>query len=170
MTTGDDRFERVVQTYGAALRRLAGAWTRDPAAQEDLLQEILIALWRALPRFRGEAAERTFVFRIAMNRALTHRYRQPPAAAPLDTALEIVDPGRTPEAAAAAAEQRARLLAALHALPPPPRQILALSLEGLSTREIADVLGITENNAAVRLSRARRALQEAMTSDERKRA
>jgi RNA polymerase sigma-70 factor (ECF subfamily) len=169
----DDRFDRVVQTYGAALRRLAGAWARDRAAQDDLLQEILIALWRALPRFRGESAERTFVFRVAMNRALTHRFRQPPRAEPLDVASHVSDPGETPEAAATRAEARARLVAALHALPIAQREILALSLEGLSHREIADVLGITETNAGVRLSRARRALQESMesrTGHERKRA
>lgn len=45
-------FERIVETYSPALRRLARAWERDAAAREDLLQEILFALWRALPRFR----------------------------------------------------------------------------------------------------------------------
>ncbi len=63
-------FESVVDTYGPALRRLASAWERDAAAREDLLQEILLALWRALPRFRGECSEKTFVFRVAHNRRL----------------------------------------------------------------------------------------------------
>ena len=170
--SGDERFERVVQTYGAALRRLAGAWSRDPAAQDDVLQEILVAIWRALPRFRGESAERTFVFRVAMNRALTHRFRQPPRSEPLDAAAYVSDPQETPEAAATTSEARARLMAALHALPTAQREILALSLEGLSHREIADILGITENNAGVRLTRARRALLDAFGSrgHERKRA
>jgi RNA polymerase sigma factor (sigma-70 family) len=162
--SGDDRFERVVRQYGPSLRRLASAWERDRAAQEDLLQEILFALWRALPRFRGDAAERTFVFRVALNRALTHRFRRPPHAEPLDAASEVADAGRTPEDHATAAEQRDRLVAALQSLPLAMRQVLALSLEGLSRAEIADILGITENNATVRLSRARRALQEAMST------
>jgi RNA polymerase sigma-70 factor (ECF subfamily) len=160
--SGDDQFERVVHQYGPSLRRLASAWERDHAAQEDLLQEILLALWRALPRFRGEASERTFVFRVAMNRTLTHRFRQPPPGEPLDTASHVLDSRPTPEAEATASEQRATLLAALQALPLATRQILTLSLEGLSGAEMAEVLGITENNAAVRLSRARRALQEAL--------
>lgn len=160
--SGDERFERVVQEYGPSLRRLARAWERDPATQEDLLQEILFALWRALPRFRGEAAERTFVFRVALNRALTHRARRPPHGEPLDAAWAVADRGRTPEDQATAAEQRDRLLAALQSLPLAMREVLALSLEGLSRAEIGDVLGITENNAAVRLSRARRMLQETM--------
>jgi RNA polymerase sigma-70 factor (ECF subfamily) len=161
--SGDEWFERVVEEYGPALRRLAGAWERDPAGRDDLLQEMLLALWKALPRFRGEAAQRTFVYRVAMNRALTHRFRRPPDNEPLGAADHISDSRRTPEAEVAALEQRTQLLSALQSLPLPMRQVLTLSLEGLSRAEIADVLGITENNATVRLSRARRALQEALT-------
>jgi RNA polymerase sigma-70 factor (ECF subfamily) len=161
--SGDEWFERVVQEYGPALRRLASAWERNPAGQEDLLQEMLLALWKALPRFRGEAAERTFVFRVAMNRALTHRFRRPPHDEPLGAAAHVSDSRRTPEAEVAALEQRAQLLSALQSLPLPMRQVLTLSLEGLSRAEIADILGISENNATVRLSRARRALQEALS-------
>lgn len=152
-----------MREYGPSLRRLASAWEQDPAGREDLLQEILLALWRALPRFRAEATERTFVYRVAMNCALTHRYRRPPQVEPLESAVRIADPRQTPEAEAAASERRALLLATLQSLPFAMRQILYLSLEGLSRAEIADILGISENNANVRLSRARRALYEAMS-------
>ena len=158
--TDEERFARLVREHGPALRRLAGAWERDAAAQEDLLQEILFALWRALPRFRGEATERTFVFRVAHNRALTHRFRRPPRGASLDEAVEVSDPSPSPEALAAADQQRQRLAAALRRLPVVLRQVLVLGLEGLSRGEMAEVLGTTENNATVRLSRARKALQK----------
>jgi RNA polymerase sigma factor (sigma-70 family) len=153
-------FDRVVAEYGPALRRLASAWEPDAAAREDLLQEILFALWRALPKFRGASSERTFVFRVAHNRALTHRFRPRPETAALDAAAEVVDLRPTPEVEASAAQQVGRLLCALQSLPVAARQILTLSLEGLSRAEIASVLGITENNVGVRLSRARRALKE----------
>ena len=158
--SSDERFERVVREHGAALRRLASAWERDRTAQEDLLQEILVALWRALPRFRGEASERTFVFRVALNRAMTHRFRRAPPAVPLDDAAQVADSRQSPEAEAATAQQRERLVGAL--LSPPLREAVTLGLEGFSGAEIAEVLGITENSAMVRLSRARRALREAM--------
>lgn len=160
--SSDESFERVVREYGPALRRIARAWERDRPAQEDLLQEILLALWRALPRFRGEASERTFVFRVALNRAMTHRFKRAPRIEPIEAASQIEDTRHTPEAEASAAQLRAHLLAAVQSLPLSMREILALALEGLSRAEIADILGITENNATVRLSRARRALQEAM--------
>jgi RNA polymerase sigma-70 factor (ECF subfamily) len=155
-------FDRIVDEYGPALRRLATAWERDPHAREDLLQEILLALWRALPNFRGECSEKTFVFRVAHNRALTHRYRRRPEAETLDAASHVADPRPTPETAASASQRIERVMRALQALPVSSRQILTLSLEGLTRAEIAEVLGITDNNAGVRLSRARRALQEEM--------
>jgi DNA-directed RNA polymerase specialized sigma24 family protein len=76
MTHGGDelhgRFDSIVAQYGAALGRLAAVYGGDDG-RDDLLQEILIGIWQALPRFRGEASERTFVFRIAHNRGITHR-------------------------------------------------------------------------------------------------
>ena len=156
-------FERVLRDYGPALRRLAAAWEREPAAQEDLVQEILLALWRALPRFRGEASEKTFVFRVAHNRALAHRFKPRSERVPLEAAADVRDPRPSPEDKAAAAQKRDRLMRALRALPVPARQVLTLSLEDLSRAEIAAVLGITENNVGVRLSRARRLLQEEMS-------
>jgi RNA polymerase sigma-70 factor (ECF subfamily) len=98
-----------------------------------------------------------------MNRALSHRYRRPPRGEPLDTTAHVVaDPGLTPEAQATASQERAVLLSAVQALPEPMRHVVTLNLEGLSGREIADVLGISENNVHVRLTRARKALQEAL--------
>jgi RNA polymerase sigma-70 factor (ECF subfamily) len=153
-------FDRVLAEHGPALRRLVAAWERDAAAREDLLQEILLALWRALPSFRGECSPRTFVLRVAHNRALTHRFRPRRDGEPLEAALHVAHPDPGPEAEAAAAQRLERLRRALRALPVPARQVLTLSLEGLSGAEIAAVLGTTEGNAWVRLSRARRALKE----------
>jgi len=63
---------RVLNTYAAALSRLAASYESRSALREELLQDIAFALWRALPSFRGEASEKTFVLRIATNRALSH--------------------------------------------------------------------------------------------------
>jgi RNA polymerase sigma factor (sigma-70 family) len=63
----EGRFNALLATHGPSLARLAGSYARDPTEREDLFQEIAIAVWRALPRFRGECSERTFLFRIAHN-------------------------------------------------------------------------------------------------------
>jgi RNA polymerase sigma-70 factor (ECF subfamily) len=163
----DATFDAILRREGAALRRVAAAYEADPARREDLFQDICLAIWQALPRFRGESSERTFVFRIAHNRGLTHRgRRKPPLAstAELEEAEIVADPRPGPEAAMWEGQRRERLRAAVLALPLDPRQVISLRLEGLSTKEIADVLGITENNAAVRLTRARRALRQVLES------
>jgi len=156
------RFESLLREHGPALSRLASGYERVPARREELLQEIALAVWQALPRFRGDCAERTFVYRIAHNRCLTHMMRRKPAPVSLDETHEIPDPVPGPDRAAVAGDLREALMAAVRDLPLPFRQVIILVLEDLSHAEIAEVLGITENNVAVRLNRARRALREAM--------
>jgi RNA polymerase sigma factor (sigma-70 family) len=69
-------FDRLLAENGPALARLAASYTRTAADRDDLLQEIAIALWRAWPKFRGECSTRTFLFRVAHNRAISHVYRR----------------------------------------------------------------------------------------------
>jgi RNA polymerase sigma-70 factor (ECF subfamily) len=155
----EERYDRVLREHGSALRRAAAAYERDNTRREDLFQEICLAVWKALPHFRGEASVRTFVFRIAHNRGLTHRARRGPALGDLDEAAHVADPRPGPESEAAARERRNRLHGAVLSLPLPARQVLTLALEGLSQKEIGEVLGISENLVAVRLSRARASLR-----------
>lgn len=155
------RFTRLLGEFGPSLDRLAAAYEAEPAERDDLLQDISFALWRALPSFRGECSERTFVYRIAHNRGLTHRARRRlRVTEPLERAEVVADPGADPEQATIRNLTRERLLAAVRQLPEGSRQVVILSLSGLGAGEIGEVLGITENNAAVRLSRARRALKD----------
>lgn len=68
-------FDEVIDTHGPALWRLTAGYARQHADRNDLYQEILLAVWRALPSFRGDASLRTFVLRIGHNRGLTFRAR-----------------------------------------------------------------------------------------------
>jgi RNA polymerase sigma factor (sigma-70 family) len=126
--------------------------------REDLLQDIRLAIWTALPRFRGEASTRTFVFRIAHNRALTHVWKRKRAGAQEET--DVVDARADPESAAIKDANRAWLIDAIRTLPIPYRQVITLALEDLPQSEIAAILGISENNVAVRMNRARKLLKE----------
>lgn len=154
-----DSFDRLHLAYGAAFRRLVRVYAAGPADAEDLLQEIWLAIWRAFPGFRGECTERTFVYRIAHNRGLTHRVRQsrPDSSAEVS---DLPDPGAGPDVLADRSVRAERLLQAVRALPDRLRQVVLLQLEGLGNQEIAAVTGLTEVNVRVRLSRARAALRE----------
>jgi RNA polymerase sigma-70 factor (ECF subfamily) len=161
--TADEVERRVTQllaTYGASLSRLAGAYVKDKDDRDDLLQDIVVAIWRALPRFRGECSERTFLFRIAHNRAIAYITRRRHPAIEVTDEIEIEDARPNPEEALSTEQQGRRLLDAVQRLPVNHRQVVTLMLEGLSYAEIADVLGITETNVGARLTRARQMLRK----------
>jgi len=157
------QFNRIFREHGPALSRLASSYEAVASAREELVQDIALAIWQALAHFRGECSERTFIFRIAHNRGLSHAWKRRPAHQALDDLEESeqpVDPRPLPEDKAAETDQRERLMSAIHRLPATHRQMIALLLEDFSYAEMAEVLGITENNVAVRLNRARKALKD----------
>jgi RNA polymerase sigma-70 factor (ECF subfamily) len=120
---------------------------------------IALAIWRALPSFRGECSERTFVFRVAHNRGLSHISRRRLQVADLEMEFDPPDVQPNPEQALSAEQLEQRLFDAVQQLPIGHRQVVTLALEGLSYREIAEVLGISETNVGARLTRARQTLR-----------
>lgn len=119
-----------------------------------------MALWRALPSFRGDCSERTFVFRIAHNRCITHLSKRRVNVSLDEAEIDVEDPSANAEAGLSEEQERQRLLAAIRELPAIHREVLVLALEGMSYREIAEVVGIGESNVGVRLNRARDRLKE----------
>lgn len=75
MNEKEQRFAELLRKHGPGLGRIAASYAR-PADQADLGQEISLAIWNALDGFRGDCSERTFIFRIAHNRALSHLARR----------------------------------------------------------------------------------------------
>jgi RNA polymerase sigma-70 factor (ECF subfamily) len=153
---------RVLNDYARPLERTAASYARSDADRDDLLQDFAVALWKALPNFRGECSEKTFVLRIAHNRALAFITKRGKPMTDVDDVDVLASSGKNPAIAYERKERGNRLLAAARALPIGHRQVVTLLLEGLSHREIAEVLGTTENNVAVRANRARAALRALM--------
>jgi RNA polymerase sigma-70 factor (ECF subfamily) len=154
-------FETLLREYEPALRRLAAAYEPDVHEREDLLQDIAFALWRALPGFRGDSSMRTFVYRVAHNRAISHRlngHRRHRVVELGDYDSDVADTRPDAEAQLERSELTTTLMDGVRALTPALRQTMLLSLEGLSHAEIAEVLGTTQATVAVRLTRARSAL------------
>jgi RNA polymerase sigma factor (sigma-70 family) len=162
-------FLRIYEQYGAALERLAGAYAVAREDREDLLQEIAAALWRALPSYRGEASERTWLYRVAHNVAITatvkQRKREKREVAP-EPPLDIPSAGASAEQDLLTEEKRRMLFGAIRSLPAVDRQITVLHLEGLSGAEIEAVTGIAEGAVATRLTRIREKLRLAIRARE----
>jgi RNA polymerase sigma-70 factor (ECF subfamily) len=142
------------------LVRIAASYEADPAWREDLVQEISLALWKALPSFRGEAGLRTYAARIAHNRSVDHilRRKRVKERASLDTdAITETVPGQQEKL-----HRKMDLATAMRRMPLGYRQVLSLMLEGFRQSEIAQALGLEENTVAQRMSRGRQKLKQAM--------
>lgn len=167
MAQREAHYLRLLEAHGAAIRRLAVGYERDPGRRQDLVQDIWLALWQALPSFRGDCSERTFVFRIAHNRAVSHiQHWRRRATSPLADDAPVADRGPSPESQMSQQQRQHHLQQAVQQLPLGLRQVVVLTLEGLSQADIGDVLGITGNNVAVRLTRAKAALARLMHAQE----
>ncbi len=154
----------MIRAHGDALERVVWGYVDNAPDREDLMQEILVALWRALPRFRGESSLRTFVLQVAHNRSITFATRRRRFA---DLPEEGLLPDPTPLVEERLIEQqhRDRLFAAIRRLPEAQRQAVMLHLEGLSQREIAALQETSEGNVGVRLTRARKALRALLVGE-----
>jgi len=123
-----------------------------------------MGLWTALPRFRGESSERTWVYRVAHNTAIsfvTRRKRRSQREQSW-TGPDFPAASASPESNVIEDQQRVRLWAAVAELALADRQIVVLHLEGLSAAEIETVTGLSAGNVATRLTRLRQRLVSRM--------
>lgn len=150
----EQQFEEIFAKDSAGLARIARLYGDGDA--QDLYQDIAMAIWIALARFRGDCSLRTFAYRIAHNRGSSHRSRRKPF-----TSLKTEPAGREDVVGAAIRSEQQRLMIdAMRRLPRTMREVVSLSLEGLTYREIADVIGISENNVGVTLNRGKKKLRD----------
>ena len=146
------QFAKVMEAYAAPVRRLCAVYAQSPVDREDLFQDVFLAVWRALPAFRGDSSERTWLYRIAHNVALTWQARDRRRRSRETDLNESTEP---------ACHMDLRLLAlnqAIAGLDPVNRTLTLLWLEGLSAAEIETVTGVKAATVAVRLSRIRKQL------------
>jgi RNA polymerase sigma-70 factor (ECF subfamily) len=153
-------FRHWLAEHSPAILKVARSYapTRDDA--QDLSQEILLQLWRSLPQFNGQASALTWCYRVALNTALNWRRneRRRRARQPVMELNEL--PASGPDSAEQTAHRETveRLYAAIRQLSTTDAALVLLYLDDLSYRQIAEVLGISENHVGVKLNRARKAL------------
>lgn len=163
---GDLRaFEVLLRRHQDRVFRIALRMLGDRQDAEDVSQDVAVQLWRALASFSGSSMFSTWLYRLVVNRCLNHQRAQQRARADTRPLVDTDQPATTigPEQRAMGAARLDAAAAALSSLPGDQRAVLVLfQIEGLSYREVAAVLGVTEPAVRSRLERARRNLLGAM--------
>ena len=166
----DNLYARAIAEFGPAIARLAAACERDRDFQQDLLQDIHVAVWRSFAAFRNQCSLRTWVYRVAHNAAASfarrHRRFRRAHLVSLDQLDERAWPERSrgPEESPverlhdeAAVTERLREL--IRQLKPIDRDVILLYLEGMDAASIGDVLGLSADNVAQKVHRTKKVLQ-----------
>jgi RNA polymerase sigma-70 factor (ECF subfamily) len=170
----DAAYDELVRTYHASIFHVAYRMLGDSAESSDVVQEIFLKVFRNIAGFKGEAALRTWIFRIAfseiLNRLRWWKRRFRFATVSLDddpngngNGYHISDLKPTPEEMLQSKEKDAAIQQALSKLSGDHRSIIILrDIEGFSYTEIADVLGISIGTVKSRLARARSDLKKSL--------
>jgi RNA polymerase sigma-70 factor (ECF subfamily) len=161
----DRLYEQAVATLGPALTRIARSSEQDRHKQEELLQDIHLALWRSLHRFDGACALGTWVYRVAHNTAASYVLKDRRQSArrfiSLDALAACDEPAHAddPEEAAARRLLLDDVAAIVRRLHPLDRQVLLLYLEGLEATAIGEVTGLSASNVATKVHRIKKILK-----------
>jgi len=167
--------EQIYHDYGSRVYNMARRMVRSDADAEDVTQDVLLQVVRKLPTFRGESALPTWLHRVTINTALSHRRKlavreENRSRDPFDTVLDQkAAPGAgwegasAPEAHLFSRETRALIERAIAGLPATYRSVFLLAdVEGLPNAEIADRLGLSLPAVKSRLHRARQLMRDAL--------
>jgi RNA polymerase sigma-70 factor (ECF subfamily) len=151
--------------HGAAVLKVARAYTLTNDECQDLAQEILLQAWQSLPKFEGKASPATWFYRVALHTAMNWQRKDKPRRTRQQPLLEVqvlTTEGTSSSEQVQHRETVEQLYNAIHQLPKADAALVLLYLDELSYREMADVLGISESNVGVKLNRAKKALSALM--------
>lgn len=155
-------FETVVSECTGLITRIALSYEADASLRRELVQDILLAVWVALPAFRGDSSLRTFVASIAQKRSISHVTRRAREPSQVELPEDLKSAVPRPDEIAMRNDMKRQLVESIQLLPIPQREAIVLCFEGFSYGEVAEILGISSNAAMLRCQRAKTALRSIM--------
>lgn len=166
--TKEIRFRQIVEENGNRNIRICSYYSKNTEDRKDMYQEILVNIWKSLDKFRGDSAISTWIYRIAVNTSLTFAgksYRNmnlnidqlPQNIGILLYDDELEHKQRT-ELHLEELETQLNLLSIID------KALITMILEGLSIREIAEVIGLTEPNVKVKIHRIKEHLKQQLNN------
>jgi RNA polymerase sigma-70 factor (ECF subfamily) len=162
MNSRDTQYKQIIEANQSRIRSVCRYYAGITADAEDLYQEILINVWKGLEKFRGDSQLSTWVYRIAVNTALSfvnkkNKYLNFNTYLDEGKAANLAGDDETPRVQEKQLELMSDLINGLSVV---DKIIMSLVLEDLSTKEIAEIVGITESNVRVKIHRIKEELRE----------
>ncbi len=164
----EERLKKILEDNSERIKRICRYYNSDKQNQEDMYQEVLINIWKGLDNFRGDSAESTWVYRIAVNTSLSFtgkafKHMSLIVSSDMENFNSILNDEGV-EHKQLEEEQFERLQNELNMLSVIDKALMSLMLEGLTMKEIADIIGITEPNVKVKIHRIKASLKEKLTN------
>jgi RNA polymerase sigma-70 factor (ECF subfamily) len=165
----EEKFKQIIDENGGRIMRICRYYNSNPEDQKDMYQEILVNVWKSLDRFRGESKVSTWVYRIAVNTSLNfmgkaYKNMKPMIDKDVENLYVLFDEDETKlkekqESDLETLQTQLNLLSVID------KAMISLMLEGLSTREIADIIGLTEPNVRVKIHRIKENLRSQLLNN-----
>lgn len=159
MSESEKEFLHKLNEHQKIIHKVCNLYMHFPEDKEDLFQEVTLQAWKAFHKFRGDAKFSTWLYRVALNTAITF-FRKEKRQSFIDSVSEIPDKQVYTEKEQIEEQTKAMYLA-IGELSKIDKAIVMLYLEDYSYAEISDIIGITANNIAVKMNRIKGKLREA---------
>ena len=152
----EHEFITLIKEYQRIIHKVCHLYRDSKEDREDLFQEITFQLWEAYTSFKNQSKVSTWIYRIALNTAIaTYRKKRPQIQY-----VSVLPDDQAEQHSEGNSIQQELLFAALKQLNDSEKALITLYLEDLNYQQIAEIMGISENNIGVKLSRIRMKLQK----------
>jgi RNA polymerase sigma-70 factor (ECF subfamily) len=158
----EKKFIDLINKHQGLIHKICFMYEQDQDARNDLFQEVVLQLWKSFPTFRGEAKITTWMYRIALNTAISG-YRKQTRHIKTEDLNEMHFNISEQYSGEEREEDFRKLQTAIRQLSEVERAMIMMALEEIPYEEIAETIGITQNNVRVRMNRIREKLKKMMT-------
>ncbi|MEA5425670.1 RNA polymerase sigma factor [Arcicella lustrica] len=159
----ENQFVELIKIHQGIVHKVCGMYRRDPDDRKDLFQEIVIQLWKAFPKFRQEAKVSTWIYQIALNVAISDFRKE--SRKPIRVELSETFANISDNQYDFSFEEKLKVLyQAIDQLSEVEKAIMMLYFEEKSNEEIAEIIGISQNNVRVKMTRIREKLRTLMAN------
>lgn len=149
-------FVKLLEEHSGIIYKVTRIYAKGTADEQDLRQEVVYQAWRSYSRFKGDSKFSTWLYRVALNTALTHKKKERKEREGFDNDWQVAPSG----------DERAVLMAHIRSLNDAEKLVIMLHLDGYGNEEIALISGISKNHVAVRLHRIKDKLKAAIKNEE----